>query len=218
MPRHVIPFVASLLASFLLGACRDTYTGPDHSASPGLLTQTQPSDTGGAGHQVHFLSSGDFGLVSFGDTSAGPSTMFGFLEVSRGGPVQDPQVFLVYDIERCDPFCHTVATGSGTIPDADLTGSARNGLRLDTDISGNPNFFFIGPAGRITVDWLKTDAFSVSQSGTTEFVSGSFRNHQTGTFTAFSAAASGDVVGFPVGGGTPAQLGTNHLVNIDISH
>ena len=43
-------------------------------------------------------------------------------------------------------------------------------------------------------------------------------NHQTGTFTAFSAAASGDVVGLPVGGGTPAQLGTNHLVNIDISH
>lgn len=218
MPRHAVSFVVSLLASFLLAACRDTDTGLDHPASPGILAQTQPSGAGGASQQTHFVSSGDGGLVSFGDTNAGPSPMFGFLNVSRGGSVQDPEVFLFYDIVLCDPFCQTVAGGSGTIPDADLTGSARNTLRLDTDISGNPNFFSFGPTGRITVVWVKTDAFSVRQSGTTEFVSGSFRNHQTGTFTNFSAAASGDVLGFLVGGSTPAQLGINQMVNIDISH
>jgi len=215
--RSRIPSLVPLaLAPLVLIACRDSSTGVERRAGFGLTAQTTPSDTGGGGHQFHFVSKGDFASISFGDSSGG-NPVFGFLQVSRGGTVQNPQIFLFYDMQLCDPFCHSIAGGAGPIPDGDLTGTANSTLRLDTNTADNPDFIvFAGPAGRIVVAWVKTDQFQVRQNGTTEFTSGDgFRNHQTGQFTSSSAEAVGDLVGFPIAG-QPAQIGTSNIVNIDI--
>ena len=215
--RSRIPSLVPLaLAPLVLVACRDSSTEVARRAELGLTAQTTSSDTGGGTQQFHFVSKGDFASISFGDSSGG-NPAFGFLQVNRGGTVQNPEIFLFYDIERCDPFCHLVAGGAGPIPDGDLTGTAHTTLRLNTNTADNPDFIvFAGPAGRIVVEWVKTEQSHLRQNGTTEFTSGDgFRNHQTGQFTASSAEAVGDLVGLPIAS-QPAQIGTSNIVNIDI--
>ena len=215
MPCHSSRLVAGFLAPLVLVACRDGSTDLGRAGSGGLVADVTPADTGTGSPQTHFVSNGDVGSISFGDSSGG-NPRFGVLQVSRGGPVNAPAVILFYDIEACNPFCHSIAGGSGTIPNADLTGSARAGLRLDTNTDGNPNFItFAGPAGRIVVDWTPTNVFSSSQSGTSDFRTAGFRSHQVGNFEATSATAAGEVVGVPVAGEN-AQVGTSHNLSIDI--
>ena len=211
---------AGLLAFGALVGCREGSTDLGRGRSPGVAANVTAADSGGGGGggggpQSHFVSNGDFGSISFGDSSGG-SPHFGFLEVDRGGPVNNPAVFLFYDIELCDPFCHSIAGGSGTIPNADFTGNGQAGLRLDTNTQGNPNFFtFAGPAGHIVIQWTPTNAFTMSQSGTSSFKSAGLRSHQVGNSEATSAMAVGDIVGLPVAT-QDARVGKSHTVNIDI--
>jgi|SRR5882724_321586 len=214
---------AALALGHLLTACKDSTSTPAASAAGPPPSFATASDTGGGGggpgNQSHFVSNGTSGFVQwFMSNSGGGGFTFGQLSVSRGGSTNNPQTFLSYFIEQCDPFfgC-TFLGGSGLVPNSDLSGGGQQ-LRLATNTSGNPNFFtFGGPSGLVTMDWSANGAFQQRSSGTTDFIFPGFRQHATGVSTSSSANAAGSVVGLPVPPGSPGNIGTNQNVTIDIS-
>lgn len=224
MRSTIAPFCAALALGPILAACnKDAATAPAktlHGPSMAVV-----SDTGGGGGgtgQSHFVANGNSGFVNWfssGDTLGGGGFTFGEVNVSRGGSVNNPQTFLSYFIEQCDPFfgC-TLIEGSGLIPNNDLSGGGQQ-LHLATNTSGNPNFFtFGGPPGLVTVDWRANGAFQQRNSGTSDFIVPGFRQHTTGLSTSASASATGSVVGRVIPPGSSGDIGTNQNVIIDIFH
>jgi len=213
---------AASALGYLLSACKDSATTPAAQAAGPRPSLATVSDTGGGGggpgNQSHFVSNGTSGFVQW-STSDSPGFVFGSLSVSRGGSTNNPQAFLSYFIERCDPFLGcTVFGGSGLIPNNDLSGGGQQ-LHLATNTSGNPTFFtFGGPSGLITIDWSANGAFQQRFSGTSDFMFPGFRQHTTGVSTSASANAAGSLVGVPVPPFSPGNIGTNQNVTIDISH
>ncbi len=217
---------ASLCAAsalgYLLSACKDSATTPAAQAAGPRPSLATLSDTGGGGggpgNQLHFVSNGTSAFVQW-STSGSPGLVFGSLSVGRGGSTNNPQTFLSYFIERCDPFVGcTVSGGSGLIPNNDLSGGGQQ-LHLGTNTSGNPNFFtFGGPSGLITIDWSANGAFQQRFSGTSDFIFPGFRQHTTGVSTSASANAAGSVVDVSVPPFSSGNIGTNQNVIIDISH
>lgn len=224
MRSTIAPFCAALALGPILAACnKDAATAPAktlHGPSMAVV-----SDTGGGGGgtgQSHFVANGNSGFANWfssGDTLGGGGFTFGEVNVSRGGSVNNPQTFLSYFIEQCDPFfgC-TLIEGSGLIPNNDLSGGGQQ-LHLATNTSGNPNFFtFGGPPGLVTVDWRANGAFQQRNSGTSDFIVPGFRQHTTGLSTSASASATGSVVGRVIPPGSSGDIGTNQNVIIDIFH
>ncbi len=208
----------ALVAVF--GACKDSTTnGPRPSLA--TATDTLPGGGGGPGNQTHFVANGDFGYVNWfgGPSGDSGSFTFGSLSVNRGGSVTNPQAFLSYFVEECDPFVNCVVVeGFGAIPAQDVSGGGKQ-LRLSTNTSGNPTFFtFGGSPGVITVDWSASGVYTQRSSGTNEVTFPGFRQHQTGVSTSVSAYGSGNVVGIPIPARSPGQIGTNQNVTIDILH
>ena len=215
---------AVALAAALAACNKDAATAPAKNA-PNPDMALVSSDTGGGGGgpgQSHFVSNGDFAGVSwssFGDTLGGGGFVFGNLNVSRGGTVNNPAAFLSYFIEQCDQFFCTVSGGFGAIPTRDVSGGGSRQLHLSTNTSANPGFFtFGGPTGLITVDWSANGAFTARSTGTSDQTFGTFRIHTTGVSTSASASTSGNVVGALIPTFSPGNIGTNQSVTIDIQH
>ena len=229
MNRRFASACAATALAYLFTACKDSTTTAAAQAAGPRPSFATASDTGGGdggpGNQSHFVSNGTFAFVQWfigspGDSGGGGGGfIFGSLSVSRGGSSNNPQTFLSYFIERCDPFfgC-TVSGGSGLIPNNDLSGGGQR-LHLATNTSGNPNFFtFGGPSGLITIDWSANGAFQQRSSGTSDVIFPGFRQHTTGVSTSASANGAGSAVDVSVPPFSSGNIGTNQNVIIDISH
>jgi hypothetical protein len=226
MRSTIAPFCAALALGPILAACnKDAATAPAKTLHGPSMTVVSDTGGGGGAGQSHFVANGNSGFVSWsssgsGDTlGGGGGFTFGELNVSRGGSVNNPQTFLFYFIEQCDPFfgC-TLIEGSGLIPNNDLSGGGQQ-LHLATNTIGNPNFFtFGGPPGLVTVDWRANGAFQQRNSGTSDFIVPGFRQHSVGISTSASASAVGSVVGSVIPAGSIGTIGTNQNVSIDIFH
>jgi hypothetical protein len=222
MNVRLIAWGAALALVPVLSACTDSTTTPASQAAgprPSFATaaDTLPGGGGGPGNQAHFISNGDFASVNWSSFSGGGFT-FGSLGVNRGGAVNNPQAFLSYFIEQCDPFLGcSFLQGFGQIPASDVSGGGKQ-LHLSTNTAGNPNFFtFGGSPGVIAVDWTTNGFFTQRSSGTSEFTFPGFRQHSSGVSTSASASASGSVVGSAIPSDNSGNIGTNQNVIIDIS-
>src|SRR3989449_1260297 len=151
-----VPAVCAALAlGYSFAGCKDSTATPAASAAGPRPSFATASDTGGGGggpgNQSHFISNGISGFVSW-FTSTGPGTpsdtgggggggfTFGQLRVNQGGAGNNPQVFLFYFIEQCDPFFFcSFLEGSGTIPRRNLSGGGQQ-PHLRTNTNGNPYF------------------------------------------------------------------------------
>jgi hypothetical protein len=220
MNAHRAGWSAALACGLALIACRDTGTAPRSAAGTPDFATAQ--DTGGGA--FHFVSNGVGGSANWssgGDSTGSGGFTFGSLSVNRGGSVNDPQTFLFYFIERCDAvFNCSVASGSGLIPNGDLSGGLSGSqVHLRTNTTGNTNFFTgDGPTGLIVADWKANGI--ISGTSTTilqeKFSGATFKQQGTSSFA--TATITGAVVGNPIGFTTDASIGTNHNVTIDISH
>lgn len=223
MKLRLAHFSTALGFAATLAACnKGAATAPKKMLqSPSMATVADSTGGGGGGGgsvQSHFVSNGDNGSVNWFSSDGGGS-VFGNLNVSRGGSVTNPQAFLSYFIEQCDPFFScTFSDGFGTIPTRDVSGGGKQ-LHLGTNTGGNPDFFtFGGPSGVITVDWSANGVVTGRSSGTSDLAFGPFREHQTGISTFASANASGNVVGIAIPPLSQGNIGTNQNVTIDIQH
>jgi hypothetical protein len=216
---------AALLAGAITVGCQEAATAPRKTGTPRFATA---ADTGGGGKsQFHFVSNGDGASANWasGDSSGsggGSSFITGFLQVTRGGPTNNPQTFLSYQVEQtvCDPLFNCTFTllqgGFGTIPNGDFSGGGKQ-LRLRTNTSNNPNFIvFAGNGGLVSVTWQANGFFFSSSSGTSTFKSGTFSERFQGTSSNASATATGSIVGIPIDANQSSGIGSNHTVQIDI--
>ncbi len=215
MPLHAPGLF--LLAAALFG-CKDASTDP----ARGVQLRAGPSADlvpSGAVSSFHFVSEGDFGGVSWFAPGPSGTFTFGFLNVSEGGSVTAPHVFLFYEVFQCCTFGFVeVSGGFGSIPAGDLTGGTGSAaLRLNTNTANDPNFVvFAGSGGLVSVQWQENSAFEFSQSGTfeTQFGKSTFRTIGSSSFS--SATVTGTVVGLAIPQSAFGQMGTNHSVTIDI--
>jgi hypothetical protein len=220
---------AGLALAALFAACRDAAVAPSKTDQrPSFATVSDTGPGGGPG-QSHFISNSDFASASWfvptssataSDTGVGGGGFtFGFVNVSKGGSVTNPQAFLSYFIQRCTAFFScSVLGGFGLIPPNDVSGGGKR-LLLSTNTSGNPNFTtFGGPPGPIMVDWTANGAFTQFSSGTMDLTFPGFRQHTTGVSSSVSANATGTVVGIAMAPVSPGNIGSNQNVTIDIVH
>lgn len=223
--------LAGLFAPFALAvsfsACRDSSTGllgGTRERGPSFATASDTGGGGGPGNQSHFVANGDFASVNWSggfaltvsDTGGGGGT-FGTLSVSRGGPTNSPQTFLSYFIQRCDVFfnCQFFG-GNGLIPNQDFGGGAKS-LQLNTNTSGNPNFFtFAGPPGIVSVRWDANGFFQQRFSGTSQTSFPGLMQRSTGVSSSASANAGGSVVGVEISPNNSGTIGSNTSVSIAI--
>ena len=220
MPRLKMAIAATLIGGLAV-SCQEAATAPRRAGSAPRFAAVADTGGGGGNRQFHFVANGDNGFVNWsgGDTLGGGFS-FGFLGVGRGGPTNNPQTFLSYFIEQCDPFFNcSFSEGFGQIPNGDLSGgmSAKQ-LHLHTNTTGNPNFFSVGPSGVIQVDWKANGLFTQSTSGTSQVEFPGLKQLMQGRSSAASASATGSVVGIVISPFNGAQIGTSHSVTIDIFH
>ena len=144
-----------------------------------------------------------------------------FVEVNRGGSPQNPQTSLFYAVTYYYPPLFTRRLGMGLIPNGDLKVIGQK-IVLNTDTSAIPDFdntictpneSECGPGigGVISVEWTKTNAFSESSKGISEFTFGGTTMRSVGSFSSTSASARGTALGtsFQTSFG---RVGTNHQV------
>jgi len=160
-----------------------------------------------------FKANEDFAYAYWNDGS-----VYGELQVHRGGTVNAPQTYLlyyVYDYETVSESC-----GYGFIPNGDLTGSWQTGLSLRTDTSRMTDGYMYGSlSGAIAVDWKKSGLYSYSTTGTHEqhFVdtfNGDIFYRQSGTWHYGHASVSGTALSYS--NWTYGEMGNNNEVNITI--
>ncbi len=167
-----------------------------------------------------FVASGDF-ASAFTPTDNGQI----FVQVSRGGPPQNPQTFLFYAVIQFFPPVFISQLGSGVIPNSDLQVMGQK-IALNTDTSAIPGFENIvctpdestcgpGAGGVITAEWNKTADFSQRSAGNSEFSFSNITIHSAGTFRETSASAQGTALGTPFQT-TFAFIGSSHQVEIAI--
>lgn len=222
-------WLAVVTGGVVAAACRESSAAPREVGAPRFAAA---SDTGGGGggKQFHFVANGNFASVDWGsgDSTGGGGGQLTFitgnLQVSRGGPTNNPQTFLFYQVGQtvCDPFFNCTFTllqgGAGTIPNADYSGGGKQ-QRLTTNTATNPNFFvFAGTGGVVSVSWKGNGFFQTTSSGTSTFKSGTFTQRSQGNSSSSSATATGAVVGFPIDPNQSSSIGSNHSVTIDIFH
>lgn len=209
-------------------ACRDTSPIAHAASGPSFGVTADTGPGGCASTQCHFNARGENADVNWSEVvgvsasdtggGGGGGVRFGSVSVSRSGSQSNPQTLLFYNVTECGNFgCNTILGGFGTIPNQDFAGS-RQSMQLNTNTSGNPNFFtFAGPSGTIAVSW---EANGISESrfnGVSEFSQPGFRTKQTGQSTNASANASGSVISVRIPAGNFAGISTSHSVTIDIN-
>lgn len=216
-----------LLAAAAIGlACRDAASNPtrpnfavaaDDTLPPGCSRTACNFNAFG---DAAFVSWTDVGTVVASDTGGGGggTIRFGTLSVSRGGALSEQQTFLSYNIVECGPsFCGTIAGGFGLIPNGDFSAGGQSD-RLATNTASNPQFFtFAGPAGNISVEWVRNGLFEQRFNGTSEISFPGLSERTAGQSTNSSAAANGVVVGFEITAGNSGQVSSDHQVRITIN-
>lgn len=212
MDTRIARLATSVVLVAGVQACRDA------SVAPGAATagaRVLASVDHYAEH-YHFIANGDRASADWGLSDESGRT-YGSLYVSRGGSVNDPVVYLSYDITRCDPSDNCVwEYGWGDIPPGDLSGSADGALRLATNTTGLPDFHTSsGGAGVVAVDWKRTGVWEETRSGSFTHRSAAYTERMQGSSSARSAIASGAVLGVPLPSTAYAELGTNHSVSVD---
>ena len=226
MNARLAGLYAPLALAITFGACRDSSTGLLGGAKGGGPRFATTSDTGGGGgpgNQIHFVANGNFASVDWfvSDSGGGGGGGFtsGTLSVSRGGPTNSPQTFLFYFTQRCDVFFNCqVFGGNGLIPNQDFGGGAKS-LQLNTNTSGNPNFFtFAGPPGLVAARWDANGFFQQRFSGTSEFSVPGFKQQSNGVSSSASANTTGSVIGVLIPPSTLGSLGSNTNVILAIFH
>src|SRR6266568_2522490 len=106
--------------------------------------------------------------------------------------------------------------GNGLIPNQDFGGGAKS-LQLNTNTSGNPNFFtFAGPPGLLSARWDANGFFQQRFSGTSEFSVPGFKQQSTGVSSSASANTTGSVIGVLIPPNTLGSLGSNTNVILAI--
>ncbi len=184
-----------------------------------LLMLVSPVNLASAEKPVtKFVADGDF-VSAFAPTSNGQI----FVQVTRGGPPQNPQTLLFYAVIQFFPPVFISQLGEGVIPNSDLKVMGQKVI-LNTDTSAIPGFTNTlctpdestcgpGAGGAITVEWNKTADFSSRNTGISEFSFANIVMRSVGTTRETSASAQGAALG------TPFQtdfgfIGTNHQVNL----
>lgn len=219
-------WLAVVAGGVVAAACRESSAAPREVGAPRFATA---SDTGGGGSgHFHFVSNGNSASVdwSSGDSTGGGGGQVTFitgnLQVSRGGPTNNPQTFLFYQVGQtvCDPFFNCTFTllegGAGTIPNGDFSGGGKQ-QRLSTNTANNPDFLvFAGSGGLVSVSWQANGFFLTTSSGSNTFKSGTFTQRFQGNSSNASATATGTVIGIPIDANQSSGIGSNHTVQIDI--
>lgn len=217
MLRHRLLTALVVLALPLVG-CDEATTAVDEGTTPASSgTVVAPSHgPSGPTNVQHFNAHGDAGFIFWRD-----GAVRGFLRVSQTRSGQDRSAFLSYSVVDCSTRvrfrCVLLANGFGEIPLRDLRGSGGGSLRLETDLSANPDFTVrAGPAGVVAVEWSKTDDFWLHRTGTSQSVRFGVRTNSSGTFTSSSAEATGSVVGQTIAGDVNASIRKNQNVRVTI--
>jgi len=163
-----------------------------------------------------FKANGDTAYASWSDSS-GSAFSFGYINVSKGGPPNNPQTYVSYYIYKYDSetFYSDVSFGGGLIPNSDLTGSGEANLTLNTDTS-RINGGYYGTGGAITIEWKKSPANSTHTSGTIQNKYGNFLYTFSGVSYQTSASATGSVTGNAIVNAGVVYIGTNNNVSITV--
>jgi hypothetical protein len=187
-----------------------------------LLVAGVPGSTQGPAKKVvtKQVLDGDF-ASAFAPFEIGGQLGDVIVEVNRGGSPQNPQTSLFYAVTYYYPPLFTRRSGFGLIPNGDLKVIGQK-IVLNTDTSAIPDFTntictpneeACGPGigGVISVEWTKTNAFSESSKGISEFTFGGTTMRSVGSFSSTSASARGNALGtvFQTSFG---RVGTNHQV------
>jgi len=240
MRTNLVQVAGGLLAPLLLVSCQETTTDPAAAGTANRTSATHAVNTATsstAGTAVHFTAEGAFGQT-YWTPNAGFFTC-GFIEVSRTGSSSNAGVILWYYYTPCGIACDEgecpppIEYGYGEIPAGDLTLAKRtvNGrqlsvVKLNTNTANDPNFFvYAGNGGQITVEWDRTPGLEFVSTGHSVTKLGTFTERVHGTSTAYSARATGSVVGIelPTTSDDPevyqvSYIGSAHAKTIDISH
>jgi len=166
------------------------------------------------GRVDRFVANGDSAVASWSD-----GRIQGYLEVSSGGDVQNPQTFLNYGIVEFSPCCTTLEAGSGLISPNDFKGSGTSSFTLSTNTSAgsNPSFTrYFGFGGVINVTWHKTSVLVTRVTGTTQTRIGNLLGTSHGQYEESFAAVQGTVIGFSVTGDLFGSMRKDHQASISI--
>jgi hypothetical protein len=179
-----------------------------------LLFLCSISAVSAQGRIDRFVANGDSAEASWSD-----GRIQGYVSVSSGGNVQNPETFLQYIIVEFSPCCTTLEAGSGLIPANDFKGSGTTSLNLNTNTSAgsNPGFTrYFGFGGVITVNWQKTSVLVTRVTGTTQTRFGNLLFTSHGEYEDSSASAQGSAMGALLTGDVFGSLRKDHQLNITI--
>ena len=204
-------FVISLLMLLLLGL-----------ESPALAN----------GPIYKFVGKGAFGSANW---SWSDPNVNGWVSVTRGGTAKEPTTWLQYRISLADDPWTDLESGTGLIPNGDLSGNGVTALSLNTDTTAgaNPDFYrYAGNGGVIAIDWNGTSLWWTRYTGTQQthiaepyYYSGGNVIRYKGTSECSSASFQGNIFGTPIEGTSPnyafcffgtTSMGTNHQTSIEI--
>jgi hypothetical protein len=175
----------------------------------------------------HFVSNGPHAEAYWYVTDAAGVVTYGYLSVSRGGPVNDPQTLLSYDVFQCGQPgpCNEIESGYGLIANGDFSASGKR-MQLTTNTDDLNFGRFVGNGGSITVTWKSDGIFVYEQEGREllvmpgdTLVPGSTRTtyRLQGSFSSTTANAGGNVFGQDLPPDSQGSIGTNHSVTIQIT-
>ena len=228
MRSHLAQRVGRLLLPLLLAGCQET-TDPQREAgdeqSADLVPTINAAITSKADSLTHlrFVSEGATANVFwFVGPDASGITLVGSVSISK---LIEPATTatLSYGVFQCDASgsCTGLEGGSGEIPASDFTvvshGFNIDELRLSTN-TNTPDFGRFGEGGPISVEWHKTPGLRVHSTGVQEERAGGLRIKSHGTQLDHSAAATGSVIGFPIGPSQSALITEGHFRTIEIFH
>jgi hypothetical protein len=221
---YLSQLAGSSLLSWIICGCqaaptdlRSEHSGGEPQASVRPVSQADS----GHGRNLHFVSNGESGEVFWSSKGGAPGdSIQGELSVSRGGPVNHPQVFLFYEVDECtSEGCSALAAGGGTVPAKDLSRSSNlKSLSFSTNTNNDPDFtIFVGTGGLVSAKWVNNSLFESRLHANSVTTSGNVTERIVGNITNTSATATGSVVGFAVGATQFADFGIAHSVTLDIS-
>lgn len=174
--------------------------------------------SGGAVQTSHAVANGDLGHVQWFTTDSDGTFTNHVLEVRTTGR---DSAFLFYSVDAFndaeDPPFHSLASGFGRIPLADLQGGGGS-LSLDCDLTANVAFTVLtGERGRIKIHWRPVQGASASERGTTTLRRDDLVFRTTGYTESSTAAVSGDLVGLAIPRDAIAFTGRSHAVTIEVA-
>lgn len=186
--------LALLLAALLLNPAVGTISAQPASQGP----------------TYKLVSNGDFAQIEVSD-----SDHYGYVYVSRGGPVNDPQTYLVYF--SSDLYNLNYEVGYGAIPNSAFQYVGAKTLKLFVDPGTVPGFTIDPPGSARVIDlqWNKWDFLSWKEIGNGQMRFGNWRRIWSGLYE-YSWATVGGRFSRWVLSGAQGIMGTNQNMTIEI--